>query len=213
MAEAGRIRHHLLNHLWQKSTTVLFVGYQGSGTLGSVLLGGAKNVRIMGQDVNVAATIRTIDDYSGHADGPELVRWIEHRLPISRNLFLTHGEEPRQQALASDASKLVPAERIIIPSLDEGYELSGPQAQLVEQGSGALKPRLDHALVAQPDWNNDYQSVLGDIHTALNSAADDKQRGVVLRKIRRALSSDDAPGLPPVNIQRRKPGRRGWDEG
>ena len=213
MADAGRIRHHLLNHLWQKSTTVLFVGYQGVGTLGSVLLSGAKQVRIMGQDVNVAATIRTIDDYSGHADGPELVRWIEHRLPIARNLFLTHGEEPRQRALASDASKLVPPERIIIPSLDEAYELSGSVAQLVEQGSGALLPRLEHALVAKPDWNNDYQAVLGDIHTALNSAADDKQRGVVLRKIRRALSSDDAPGLPPVNIQRRKPGRRGWDEG
>ena len=212
MAEAGRIRHHLLNHLWQKSTTVLFVGFQGEGTLGSTLLKGVKQVRIMGQDVNVAASIRTIDDYSGHADGPELVRWIEHRLPISRNLFLTHGEENRQLALAADAAKLVPAERIIRPSLDEAYDLSGPEAKLVEQGSGDL-PRLDHALVAKPDSHNEYQSVLLDVQAALDAAADEKQRSVVLRKIKRALAADDAPALPPVNIQRRKPGRRGWDEG
>jgi len=211
MAEAGRIRHHLLNHLWQKSTTVLFVGFQGSGTLGATLLGGATQVRIMGQDVHVAASIRSIDDYSGHADGPELVNWIEHRLPITRNLFLTHGEEDRQLALAADAAKFVPADRIIRPALDEAYELTGSEAKLVEQGSGAL-PRLDHALVAKPDWNDDYQSLLMDLHAALNAAADEKQRGVVLRKIRRALTSDDLPGLPPVNIQRRKPGRGSWDE-
>ena len=211
MAEAGRIRHHLLNHLWQKSTTVLFVGYQGEGTLGSTLLKGAKQVRIMGQDVNVAATIRTIDDYSGHADGPELVRWIEHRLPISRNLFLTHGEENRQLALAADAAKLVPAERIIRPSLDEAYDLSGAEAKLIEKGSGAL-PRLDHALVAKPDSHNEYQAVMQDVQAALNVAADEKQRSVVLRKIKRALSTGEAPALPPANIQRRQPGRRGWDE-
>ncbi len=211
MAEAGRIRHHLLNHLYQKSTTVLFVGYQGQGTLGSQLVRGDKQVRIMGQDVQVAATIRSIDDYSGHADGPELVRWIERRLPIARNLFLTHGEEDRMAALAADASKFVPAAKIIQPALDEAYDLSGDAAKLVEQGSGAL-PRLDHALVAKPDWNSEYQSVLQDLHGALNAAADEKQRGVVLRKIRRALSPDDGAGLPPVNIQRRKPGRRGWDE-
>ena len=211
MAEAGRIRHHLLNHLWQKSTTVLFVGYQGVGTLGSQLAQGAKQVRIMGQDVSVAATIRTLDDYSGHADGPELVRWIEHRLPIARNLFLTHGEEDRQQALAADAGKLVPAARIIRPALDETYELSGSEAKLVEQGSGAL-PRLDHTLVAKPDSNTEYQSVLRDLKSTLDAAPDEKQRGAVLRKIRGALSPNETPSLPPVNIQRRKPGRRGWDE-
>ena len=102
MAEAGRIRHHLRNRLWQKSTTVLFVGYQATGSLGNLLERGAKRVKIMGEDMNVAATIRKLDDYSGHADGPELVQWVKERLPIAKSIFLTHGEDEPQMALAEN---------------------------------------------------------------------------------------------------------------
>ncbi len=89
MAEAGRIRHHLRNRLWQKSTTVLFVGYQATGSLGNMLQEGARRVKIMGEEVNVAAAIRKLDDYSGHADGPELVQWMKERLPVAKSIFLS----------------------------------------------------------------------------------------------------------------------------
>ena len=204
MAEAGRIRHHLANNLWKKSTTVLLVGYQASGTLGQQLESGAKQVRIMGEEVAVAATIRSIEDYSGHADGPELERWIEKRLPIARNLFLTHGEENRQIALA-DAVKgrLVPEDRIIRPALDEAYDLSGPVAKLVEGGSGAL-PRLAHDRVAQPDWDNEYQDVLRGLQSTLSHAADAKSKAVILRRVKRALAGDDVAPLPQPNDRRRR---------
>lgn len=205
MCEAGRIRHHLKNNLWKKSTTVLLVGYQGAGTLGQQLESGAQQVRIMGEDVAVAATIRSIEDYSGHADGPELEHWIEKRLPIARNLFLTHGEEDRQIALADGIKgRLVQEDRIIRPALDEAYDLVGPVAKLVEGGSGALPPRMDHALVAKPDWDNDYQDVVRGLQTALHQAADDKAKGVILRRIKRALSGDDTPALPANNERRRR---------
>jgi metallo-beta-lactamase family protein len=215
MAEAGRIRHHLRNNLWKKSTTVLFVGYQAAGTLGAELKSGATTVRIMGEDVAVAATIRSVEDYSGHADGPELVQWLQHRLPVARNLFITHGEEERQIAFANDVKgKLVPEDRIIRPALDEVYDISVPVAKLVEQGSGEL-PRMDHALVAKPDWDNDYQNLLHDLQGSLGQAADAKAKGVILRRVRRALTGEDIPPLPPTNTDRRRPqGRRGsFDEG
>ncbi len=216
MCEAGRIRHHLKNNLWKKSTTVLLVGYQGGGTLGQQLLSGAKQVRIMGEDVAVEATIRSIEDYSGHADGPELEHWIEKRLPIARNLFLTHGEEVRQIALAEGIKgRLVPAERIIRPALDEAYDLSGSVAKLVEVGSGALPPRMDHAQVAKPDWDNDYQNLLLNLQDQLKQAVTDKQRGVILRRVQQAVAGEDIPPLPPANTDRRRsPARRGsFDEG
>ncbi len=80
--------------------TVLLVGFQAQGTLGRFLDDGAKAVRIQGEEIKVAARIRRIDDYSGHADGPELARWIAARRPIQRGVFLVHGEEPAHRGLA-----------------------------------------------------------------------------------------------------------------
>lgn len=211
MAEAGRIRHHLRNRLWQKSTTVLFVGYQGAGTLGGILMAGEKHVKIMGEEITVAATIRNVEDYSGHADGPELETWISKRLPIARTLFLTHGEEERQIALQdSIKGKLVPEDRIIRPALDETYDLSGDNAKLI---AGTIKPRIDQGAVAKLDWHNDAQSILLDLNDALAKAATDKDRAVILRRIKQAIAAPDST-LPSANTQRRRPYRaRGFDEG
>jgi metallo-beta-lactamase family protein len=209
MAEAGRIRHHLKNHLWQKSTTVLLVGFQAAGSLGSILESGEKTVRIMGEEIHVAAAIRRVEDYSGHADGPELVQWIKERLPISKNLFLTHGEEEGQIALANDVKTMVPENRIIRPALDETYDLGSDVAVLLAAES---KPRIEHDAVANLDWHNDAQSLVLDLHEALNKAATDKDRAVILRKLKRALAPEDAT-LTAANTARRRPYRaRGFDE-
>ena len=79
---------------------MLLTGFQARGTLGRFLDDGAKAVRIQGEEIKVAARIRRIDDYSGHADGPELARWIAARRPIRRGLFLIHGEDPAMAGLS-----------------------------------------------------------------------------------------------------------------
>ena len=191
MAEAGRIRHHLRNRLWQRSTTVLLVGFQAKGSLGSLLEDGAKRVTIMGDEIKVAATIRRIEDYSGHADGPELVKWIKNRLPVGKSIFLTHGEEEPQVALAEDIRGLVPDDCIVRPRLDDVYDLAGSACALL---ADETKPRIDPADVAKLDWNNDLQSLILDIGEQLKSAADAKSKAVIVRRLRRALV--DANGAP-----------------
>jgi len=187
MCEAGRIRHHLKAWLWREETTVLFVGYQAQGTLGRILQEGATQVRIQGEDVKVRARMRSLDLYSGHADGPELKTWLTERLPVHRGVFLVHGEEAPLNALQSSLQDIVPADRMIIPQLDDIYELSGDRAVQVDDHVRRLEP----SAVGRPDWSNDHSRLLLEINEALEKAADRRAKDVILRRLHRALKEDE----------------------
>lgn len=189
MCEAGRIRHHLKQWLWQGKATVLFVGYQAIGTLGRILSEGAKSVKIHGQEIRVKARIRKIDTYSGHADGSELVDWIVERRPIKQALILTHGEEPQMLALKSALIETGFTEKdILIPELDDDITLGG-------EGASVLAPSSDQRLPPEalggPDWHNDLTELIFDLRDTFEQAADEKARAKVLRRIRRALEEGD----------------------
>ena len=93
MCEAGRIRHHLKHNLWRQECTVVFVGYQVPGTLGAHLLGGAKEVKLFGETVNVRATIENLPGLSGHGDRNDLTRWIGALKRPPKKIFVVHGED------------------------------------------------------------------------------------------------------------------------
>jgi len=188
MCEAGRIRHHLKRWLWNANATVLLTGFQAQGTLGRFLVDGVKAVRIQGEEIKVGARIRRIDDYSGHADGPELARWISARRPIRRGVFLVHGEEPEMAGLSRRiAERTVPAAQVFQPLLDDIYELSTPAPTLVDV---APRRRLAPEAVVTLDWHNDMSKLILDINDRVEAAADDRARRVLIRRLQRALDAD-----------------------
>ena len=93
MCEGGRIRHHLKHNLWNPLNVILFVGYQAVGTLGRVLVDGADEVKLFGEDIAVRAEILQLPGVSGHGDMDELTRWITHLAPAPRHVFVNHGED------------------------------------------------------------------------------------------------------------------------
>ena len=189
MCDAGRIRHHLKRWLWQRNATVLFVGYQAQGTLGRFLVEGVKAVRIMGEHIKVAARIRRLDDYSGHADGPELARWIASRRPILRGVFLVHGEELGMAGLSERiAERTVPAAKVFTPLLDDIYELTTEAPTPIDVSS---RRRLAPEAVVNLDWHNDMSKLILDINDAVEAAAGDRARGVIIRRLRRALEAKE----------------------
>ena len=92
MCTGGRIKHHLVRNLPRRESTVLFVGYQASGTLGREILEGAKSVRILGAQVPVRARVARIAGFSAHADRDELLRWASAITTKPRGAFVVHGE-------------------------------------------------------------------------------------------------------------------------
>jgi metallo-beta-lactamase family protein len=114
MLTGGRVVGHLRNLIDDPDATILFVGYQGKGTLGAHLQAGATRVRLDGREVDVRCKVRSISGFSAHADEPQLLDWLsnfrkEHQpgsAGYPRRVFLVHGDpeaqiaiEPKVQAL------------------------------------------------------------------------------------------------------------------
>ena len=187
MCDAGRIRHHLKNNLWRAQSTVLLVGYQAEGTLGRMLEQGKKRVKIQGEEIEVNARIRTLDTYSGHADGDGLVEWVNERLPIKRQIFLTHGSEVSLHAM-KDAlvGHGLPAEKIVIPKLDDEFEL-GVSGSL---GRHETVHRLDPKIIDKPDWHNELAQLTLDMRSTLERTKSNKDRALMLQEFKRALEAN-----------------------
>jgi metallo-beta-lactamase family protein len=162
MCDAGRIRHHLKNHLWQPSTTVLMAGFQAEGSLGRILEDGAKTVTIMGETISVAGR---------HPPDGGLLRprrWPGTRAmgegaPSHRPLDLPHpwrrgGPARRWQAISARSGHA--HDCVVIPSLDSVYELSGEAASYLAEET---KPRIDPTMVARLDSHNDLADLILDI--------------------------------------------------
>lgn len=102
MCDAGRIRHHLKHNLWREECSVVFVGYQGEGTLGRHLLDGAKQVRLFGEDIAVNASIHNFRGLSSHADRDHLLDWIAQvNDPAPQQVFVVHGDAPVTEIFAN----------------------------------------------------------------------------------------------------------------
>ena len=107
MLTGGRVVGHLRNLIDDPSATILFVGYQGEGTLGAHLQAGAKEVKLDGQVRRVRCQIRSISGFSAHADESELLDWlrrfVDGKQPgasgYPRQVFLVHGDPDAQIAL------------------------------------------------------------------------------------------------------------------
>jgi metallo-beta-lactamase family protein len=110
MAAGGRIVNHLKARLSGRQNTVVFVGYQGTGTLGNQLIGkdarrsvngttiesttqNVRTVRIYGEPVKVYATIEFMSDYSAHGDVNDILGWMSKFQRKPKQVFLVHGDD------------------------------------------------------------------------------------------------------------------------
>jgi metallo-beta-lactamase family protein len=110
MLTGGRIMHHLKDFLPDPACTLLFIGYQGVGTLGRHLLDGGTTARIDGTEYPVRCRVRAISGFSAHADEHELTAWLRHFVAAGgasagdgrpKRVFVVHGDPDAAEAFAT----------------------------------------------------------------------------------------------------------------
>lgn len=123
MCEAGRIRHHLKNHIGCANNLILFIGYCAENTLGAQILAGKNPVNIFGEPHEVRAKIASIDSYSGHADQSELKRYVGRISGNIKKIVCIHGEESQCLANGDNLRAMRPDAEVLVPHYREVLEV------------------------------------------------------------------------------------------
>ena len=92
MVTGGRILHHLAQRLPDSRNLVLFIGFQAPGTRGFAIKSKTEEVKIFGDYVKVRAQVAALEQFSDHADPPELLEWLRTFRNRPATTYLVHGE-------------------------------------------------------------------------------------------------------------------------
>ena len=105
MVTGGRIQHHLAQRLPDPRNLVLFIGFQAPGTRGALIKGGAPEVKIFGEIVPIRAQVAALEQFSDHADPPELLQWLRTFSKKPGTTYLVHGDVTAAEALRDTMRK------------------------------------------------------------------------------------------------------------
>ncbi len=141
MANGGRIVSHLAKRLSHKENTVVFVGYQGTGTLGNTLVRFAegnpfekrkepvegetptpKTANVQGKSLRVRATVEFMSDYSGHADHVDVVNWMSKFKQKPKMALVVHGDEDALIGMRDQIQQRL-RWNVVIPKAREVFDL------------------------------------------------------------------------------------------
>jgi metallo-beta-lactamase family protein len=123
MCTAGRVKHHLKHTITKSRNTVVFVGYQASGSLGQVIQAGTDPIRIFGEWYPLNARVETIEGFSAHADRSELLEWFASLGGAPTRTFVVHGEEAVSLRFADTLAEQFNAP-VTVPKRGQHFELS-----------------------------------------------------------------------------------------
>ncbi len=123
MADAGRVKHHIMHAISDPKNCVLMVGYCSPRSLGADLLTRKNRVHIYGEIFEVKARVESLMSFSAHADYSELVKYLscQDKQKV-KTIFLVHGEE---EAKKTFCEKLEDEgyQKVIIPVKNNNYSL------------------------------------------------------------------------------------------
>lgn len=177
MCEAGRIRHHLKHNLWDSRNSIVFVGYQAEGTLGRMLVEGAKEVKLFGEPIMVGAEIYNLEGFSGHADQKGLLDWLGGFRKEPKHIFLVHGETQSKIDFAAKVKEVFGYEPIVVNGNTE-YELETGEILSREE---VIREALDQEDIEK--LKDKLSSIKGELDTVIASAETAVSKQISLDKL------------------------------
>jgi metallo-beta-lactamase family protein len=104
MVTGGRVLHHMAQRLPDPRNLVIFVGFQAPGTRGAMIKERAPEIKIFGEFIPIRAQVAALEQFSDHADPPELLEWLRTFKGMPAVTYLVHGE-PQASSQLRDLMK------------------------------------------------------------------------------------------------------------
>ena len=178
MCGAGRIRHHLKHNLWNPKNSIVFVGYQGQGTLGRSLIEGIKMVTLFGEEIQVNAEIHNLEGFSGHADQNGLFAWLAHFQQKPKEIFLVHGEEDSKKDFAKLVNEKLSYEPVVVMGNSE-FDLDMNKSEITNMEGASYQAAEEEKIQKVRDKLSsihlDLEQILYSANLAVEGSISDKK--------------------------------------
>lgn len=122
MCEGGRVLHHLKNNIENPQNIILITGYQAINTLGRKIQEGQSPIKIYGKEYKIKAQVKTLHEFSAHADQNDLSSYISH-IKKPERIFLVHTEMHQATVFKSILEKTYLNLPVEIPALGQSFEV------------------------------------------------------------------------------------------
>ena len=150
MLVGGRVLHHLRHLAPDPKNTLLFCGFQASGTRGAAILEGADEVRVHGRDVPIRCEVARMDAWSAHADHKEILDWLGRWPAPPRQVFVVHGEPGAADAMRGHIARKL-GWPVSVPGLDTSVRLDPPGYTV-----GAIAPESVRVPIDPELWDRTF---------------------------------------------------------
>lgn len=105
MLTGGPILSYLENMAENPDNTMIFVGYQASGTLGNKIQQGRSTVEINGERVDLNLNVETVSGFSAHSDTDQIINFCKNLRSSPNQVYCNHGDRSSCFNLASTLHK------------------------------------------------------------------------------------------------------------
>ncbi|NPA38614.1 MAG: beta-CASP ribonuclease aCPSF1 [Candidatus Nanohaloarchaeota archaeon] len=118
MMNGGPVLEYFKHLAENEKNTLVFIGYQAQGTLGSKIQKGIKEVSLTDREgkthaINIKMRVETVEGFSGHSDRRQLLAYLGNLTAKPKKLIINHGEAKKSLEFAAAAHKLYKMETVV----------------------------------------------------------------------------------------------------